>query len=102
MTFDTKVQIRVEAPSAAAAFLLEDELGHPWASAVRHDALWCVELEKVDGSVDAVLAAVRGWLDEIGSRSAEVWVDGVRRTVTVRGAEPLGSGYDGPSLEHEP
>jgi hypothetical protein len=74
-------RMSIEAPSAAAAFLLEDLLCGAAARAVRHGASWWVELEVDDRSRDDAIADVRRWLRAIGDHSTTVWVDQVKCTI---------------------
>jgi hypothetical protein len=99
---DVIPSIRIETPSAAAAFLLEDRLRLLHPIALLDAGRWWVEVTHPTAGVDEVVANVRDWLDEIDSLSTTVWLDTTRRTVSARDREPLGAGYDGPALDHEP
>ena len=91
MTLEMIPRIRIEAPSAAAAFLLEERMWPLRPNALRDGSHWCVELADDGAGFDEVVTCVRDWLDEIGSGSTTVWFDTARRTVSARrDAEPLG------------
>jgi hypothetical protein len=82
MTFEMARRIRIEVPSGDAAFLLEGRLRsllHD-ANALWDGTRWWVELTGDDAGFDEVVAVARKRLDEA----------------------PLGAGYDGPALDHEP
>lgn len=74
--------ISIEAPSAVAAFLLEDSLRDDRARAVRRGLLWFVELDIDSADVDEALDVVHTWLREIGENSTTVWEDRAKRVVT--------------------
>lgn len=82
MMLEPTRRIRIDAPSGAAASLLEGRLRslHHDAKALRDDTRWWVELTCDDAGIDEVVAVARERLD----------------------AMPLGAGYDGPALDHEP
>lgn len=81
--FVATTRIRIEAPDATAASLLERRLDHLGATTVEHDGAWGVELAATTDRLDDIAPALRLWLQEIDRL-------------------PLGAGYDEASLEHEP
>ena len=99
-------KIRIRAPSAEAAFALEARLAHDGVPAGVQD-VWTVELESATNGLEEIEAEVRRWLQELRLPSTVVSVCGRDRTVEIEldageAPEPLGSGYEGPVLEHEP
>jgi hypothetical protein len=97
--------IRIEAPTAVAAFALEERLTRFHPVTIGRRGRWWVELTDDDDRLDEIEAAVEHWLRATGIGSTAVHVDGVSRTVHGEPAEesPLGTGYDGDAvLEHEP
>lgn len=82
MTLEMVPRIRIEVPSGGAALLLEDRMRSLQrdARACWDGTRWWLELAVDDGNLDDAVAIVREWFDE----------------------EPLGAGYDGPALDHEP
>ena len=98
-------RIRIHAPDAEAAHALETRLVRDGFAAGAHD-VWTVELESTACGLEEVEAQVREWLLELRLSSTVVDVAGRDRTVEIEvGAgepEPLGTGYDGSALEHEP
>lgn len=82
MTLETVPRIRIEVPSGAAALLLEDRMRslHRHANALWDGTRWWLELTVDGAGLDEAVALVREWLDDL----------------------PLGAGYDGPALDHEP
>jgi RimK family alpha-L-glutamate ligase len=107
-TTDGKIEIL--APDAASALVLEERLVHlaPTTVADRRTHTCAVHLEGDDDVLDEVLVAVRHWLRDLGLRSTDVVVAGVRHDVRLDGEPPhadadgLGAGYEGAVLLHEP
>jgi len=98
-------RIRIHAPDAEAALALESRLAQDGVSAGVRD-VWTVELESTALHLEEIEAEVRRWLRELRLASTLVTVAGRDRTVEIEldagEPEPLGTGYDGRALEHEP
>lgn len=106
----TDGKIEVLAPDAASALALEERLAHlaPTTVSDRRTHTSAVHLEGGDDVLDEVLVAMRHWLRDLGLRSTEVLVAGVRHDVRLHDEPPqaeagaLGDGYEGAVLLHEP
>jgi hypothetical protein len=99
-------RIRIYAPDAEAAFALESRLAEDGVQAGVHD-VWTVELESATNGLEEIEADVRRWLQQLRLPSTVVSVAGRDRTVEIEldagePLDPLGSGYEGRVLEHEP
>jgi hypothetical protein len=98
-------RIRVDAPTAVSALGLEARLAPLGAVAFCAPEGWHVELPGI-GEVDRVERAVRRWQREYAIDRTELVIGSEPRTIRAADPErelaPLGAGYDGPALEHEP
>jgi hypothetical protein len=99
-------RIRIHAPDAEAAVALEARLARDGLPAGVHD-VWTVELESATNGLEEIEAEVRRWLHEQRLPSTVISVAGRDRTIEIEleagePLEPLGSGYEGLVLEHEP
>jgi hypothetical protein len=79
------VRLRIGAPDAPSAFLLERRLTHLRPSAVARGDDWSVELTCGEEEVDEVEAVVKHWLRESGAPATSIEIDGGKRTTTVKG-----------------
>ena len=99
-------RIRINAPDADAAFALEARLTRDGVTATVQD-VWRVELESATNGLEEIEADVRRWLQELRLPSTVISVAGRDRTIEIEldagePLQPLGSGYEGRVLEHEP
>jgi hypothetical protein len=78
------IRLRIEAPDAPSAFLLERRLAHLRPSAVAHGEDWSVELTCGQEEVDEVEAVVKHWLRESGAPATTIEIDGGKRTTTIK------------------
>jgi hypothetical protein len=103
-TFHAPTRIRIEAPDATSAFMLERRLAGFHAFVLGRGPSWGVELDDYDDQVDEVAATVRHWLRESGCTSTRMAVGDATETVSILpGAEPIGSEYEMERvLEHDP
>jgi hypothetical protein len=99
-------RIRIHAPDADAASALEARLARDGVPATVQD-VWTVELESATNGLEEIEADVRRWLQERRLPSTVISVAGRDRTIEIEldagePLQPLGSGYEGRVLEHEP
>lgn len=78
------IRVRIEAPDAPSAFLLERRLTHLRPSAVARGEDWSVELTCAEEEVDEVEAVVKHWLRESGAAETTIEVDGGKKTTRIR------------------
>lgn len=74
-------RIRIEAPDATAAFMLERRLAHRSPVTVGTRLSWIVELEAEEDEVGEIEAAVRAWLRDEDLAATVMTVDGAALTV---------------------
>jgi hypothetical protein len=102
-TVQAPTRVRIEAPDASAAFALERRLAPFHAFAVGRGPAWGVEIDDYDDQIDEISATVRHWLRETRHGSTLIAIGDTLKTIDVAGdGAPLGSGYDGQALEHDP
>jgi hypothetical protein len=75
--------VAVEAPDGAAALELERRLAHVAPAAVARADSWWVEIPAAPGLTE-LEAVVRDWLDDIGTATTTMMVDGRRVPVSGR------------------
>jgi hypothetical protein len=98
-------RVRIHAPDAEAAFALESRFARDGVPSGVRD-VWTVELESSTLHLEEIESEIRRWLHELRLPSTVVSVAGRDRTVEIEldagEPEPLGAGYEGRALEHEP
>jgi hypothetical protein len=78
--------VEIEAPDGAAALELERRLAHLTPTTVAHAGRWSVEVPAAE-SPDELEVVVREWLDEIGSATTTMRVNGRKVSISGRYAE---------------
>jgi hypothetical protein len=76
-------RVEIDAPDGSAALELERRLAHLEPTSISRHGSWIVEIPAAPDP-DEIVAVVRHWLDDIGSRQADVRVDGRPHVVVGR------------------
>ena len=90
MIVEHGIPVRIHAPDAASAFLLERRLVHLQPFAVAHGDEWSVELRCHDTEqLPDLTAVVRSWLRESNAEATTIEYDGGLRTERIERASNL-------------
>lgn len=74
-------RVRIEAPDARTAFVLERRLRHLHPIAVGRGRCWEVDVEEFEGVENELVAAICDWLQDVRHPYTTLWVDGRPRSV---------------------
>lgn len=80
-------RIRIDAPDARTAFMLERRLAHLHPAAIGYGLDWRVELPEAGGHLDEIEAEVRPWLGDCGIRSTQIHLGDAVRTIALTSAD---------------